>query len=46
MRVVVELRRDADPETVLTDLQRRTSLQSNFGAILLAMVDSLSLIHI
>ena len=39
MRVVVELRRDADPETVLTDLQRRTSLQSNFGAILLALVD-------
>ena len=39
MRVVVELRRDADPEAVLTDLQRRTSLQSNFGAILLALVD-------
>ncbi|MEX1322971.1 MAG: DNA gyrase subunit A, partial [Synechococcaceae cyanobacterium] len=39
MRVVVELRRDADPEQVLTDLQRRTALQSNFGAILLALVD-------
>jgi DNA gyrase subunit A len=39
MRVVVELRRDADPEKVLQDLQRRTSLQSNFGAILLALVD-------
>ena len=39
MRVVVELRRDADPEKVLADLQRRTSLQSNFGAILLALVD-------
>jgi len=39
MRVVVELRRDADPEKVLEDLQRRTSLQSNFGAILLALVD-------
>ena len=38
MRVVVELRRDADPEKVLADLQRRTSLQSNFGAILLALV--------
>ena len=39
MRVVVELRRDAEPEKVLEDLQRRTSLQSNFGAILLALVD-------
>ncbi|QNI56930.1 DNA gyrase/topoisomerase IV/ subunit A family protein [Synechococcus sp. BIOS-U3-1] len=39
MRIVVELRRDADTETVLKDLQRRTSLQSNFGAILLALVD-------
>ena len=39
MRVVVELRRDADPEKVLTDLQRRTALQSNFGAILLALVN-------
>ncbi len=35
----MELRRDSDPEKVLTDLQRRTSLQSNFGAILLAIVD-------
>merc|ERR1712185_118283 len=39
MRVVVELRRDADPVKVLADLQRRTALQSNFGAILLALVD-------
>jgi DNA gyrase subunit A len=39
MRVVIELRRDADPEKVLTELQRRTALQSNFGAILLALVD-------
>ncbi|MEY2644691.1 MAG: hypothetical protein RLZZ611_1340 [Cyanobacteriota bacterium] len=38
MRVVVELRRDANPETVLTELQRRTALQSNYGAILLALV--------
>ena len=39
MRVLVELRRDADPTKVLADLQRRTALQSNFGAILLALVD-------
>ena len=39
MRVVVELRRDANAETVLGDLQRRTALQSNFGAILLTLVN-------
>ena len=39
MRVVVELRRDAKPDQVLADLQRRTALQSNFGAILLALVN-------
>jgi DNA gyrase subunit A len=39
MRVVIELRRDADPEKVLTELQRRTALQSNFGAIMLALVN-------
>ena len=39
MRIVVEVRRDANAETVLGDLQRRTSLQSNFGAILLALVN-------
>ncbi len=39
MRVVIELRRDAEAEKVLSELQRRTSLQSNFGAILLALVD-------
>ncbi|EAQ75727.1 MULTISPECIES: DNA topoisomerase (ATP-hydrolyzing) subunit A [unclassified Synechococcus] len=39
MRVVIELRRDTEASKVLTDLQRRTSLQSNFGAILLALVN-------
>ncbi|NDG75659.1 MAG: topoisomerase IV, partial [Synechococcaceae bacterium WB8_1B_136] len=39
MRVVVELRRDADPQRVLAELQRRTALQSNYGAILLALVN-------
>jgi DNA gyrase subunit A len=39
MRVVVEVRRDANAETVLAELQRRTALQSNFGAILLALVN-------
>ena len=39
MRVVVELRRDVEPDKVLKDLQRRTALQSNFGAIMLALVN-------
>ena len=39
MRVVVELRRDVEPNKVLKDLQRRTALQSNFGAIMLALVN-------
>lgn len=39
MRIVVELRRDADADTVMKSLHRKTSLQSNFGAILLALVD-------
>ncbi|MEB3321334.1 MAG: DNA topoisomerase (ATP-hydrolyzing) subunit A, partial [Synechococcaceae cyanobacterium] len=39
MRVVVELRRDADTAKVQEELYRRTALQNNFGAILLALVD-------
>jgi DNA gyrase subunit A len=39
MRVVVEVRRDADAARVLEELYRRTALQSNFGAILLALVN-------
>ena len=39
MRVVIELRRDGAPKAVLQELFRRTALQSNFGAILLALVD-------
>ncbi len=39
MRIVVELRRDANAEQVIGILHKKTSLQSNFGAILLALVD-------
>ncbi|MEB3243817.1 MAG: DNA topoisomerase (ATP-hydrolyzing) [Cyanobacteriota bacterium] len=39
MRVVVEVRRDADSNKVLAELYRRTALQCNFGAILLALVN-------
>ncbi|HBB32620.1 MAG TPA: DNA topoisomerase IV [Cyanobacteria bacterium UBA8803] len=38
MRVVVELKRDADPRNVLNQLYQQTALQSNFGAIVLALV--------
>lgn len=38
MRVVVELRRDANAEQVMAELHKRTALQSNFGAIMLALV--------
>ncbi|MEM1369574.1 MAG: DNA topoisomerase (ATP-hydrolyzing) [Cyanobacteria bacterium P01_H01_bin.15] len=39
LRVVVELKRDAVPEAVLAKLYAMTPLQSNFGAIMLALVD-------
>ncbi len=40
MRVVIELKRDANANTVLKALYKQTALQSNFGAILLALVDN------
>jgi DNA gyrase subunit A len=39
MRVVVELKRDARPFTVLNNLYKHTALQSTFGVILLAIVE-------
>ncbi|MGB3613676.1 MAG: DNA gyrase subunit A [Elainellaceae cyanobacterium] len=39
MRVVIELRRDATAEAVLSNLYRMTPLQSNFGAIMLCLSD-------
>lgn len=39
IRVVVELRRDANPQKVLNQLFKLTPLQTNFGAILLALVE-------
>lgn len=39
MRVVVELRRDTNPQAVLQSLYHQSALQTNFGAILLAIVD-------
>ncbi|WP_353930787.1 DNA gyrase subunit A [Okeanomitos corallinicola TIOX110] len=39
MRVVIELKRDAQPQDVLQHLYHQTALQTTFGAILLALVD-------
>jgi len=39
MRVVVELKRDADPDTIRERLFSQTTLQSNFGAIVLALIE-------
>lgn len=39
MRVVIELKRETNPDTVLEQLYKQTALQSNFGAILLVLVD-------
>lgn len=39
MRVVIEIKRDSEPDRVLEQLYRQTALQSNFGATLLAIVE-------
>lgn len=39
MRIVVELKREAQPDQVLEQLYRQTALQSNFGVIMLAIVN-------
>ena len=39
MRVVIELKRDAQPQRMLQDLYRTTPLQTNFGVIMLAIED-------
>jgi DNA gyrase subunit A len=39
VRLVVELKRDADPEVVLNQLYRHTALQTSFGVNMLALND-------
>ncbi len=39
MRMVIELKKDANPQVVLNNLFKQTALQSSFGIILLALVD-------
>jgi len=38
MRIVIELRRDANPQIVRNQLYKHTQMQTTFGAILLALV--------
>ncbi len=38
IRVVIELRREANPQVVLNQLYKHTQMQTNYGAILLALV--------
>jgi DNA gyrase subunit A len=40
MRIVVELKKDANPKVVLNQLFVHTPLQTTFGAIMLALVDN------
>ena len=40
MRVVMELKKDASAKAVLQKLARQTAFQSNFGAIMLALVNN------
>ena len=39
IRIIVDLKRDANPQVVLNKLYKNTSLQTTFGAILLAIVN-------
>ena len=39
MRIVIELKRDANPQVVLNNLFNQTALQSSYGIIMLALVD-------
>ena len=39
MRIVIELKKDANPQVVLNCLFKQTSLQTSFGIIMLALVD-------
>jgi len=39
MRMVIELKKDVNPQVVLNNLFKQTELQSSFGIIMLALVD-------
>ncbi len=40
MRIVIELKKDANPQVVLNTLFKQTALQTSFGVIMLALVDN------
>ena len=40
MRIVIELKKDANAQVVLNNLFKQTALQSSFGVIILALVDN------
>ncbi|WP_082788907.1 DNA gyrase subunit A [Desulfolucanica intricata] len=39
MRIVIELKRDVNPQVILNQLYKHTKMQESFGVILLALVD-------
>ena len=39
MRIVIELKKDSNSDIVISNLYKKTTLQSNFGAIFLALVN-------
>jgi len=39
MRIVIELKRDVQPETVLNNLYKYTAMQSTFAANMLVLID-------
>ncbi|MDA9700439.1 DNA topoisomerase 4 subunit A [Prochlorococcus sp. AH-736-L23] len=38
MRIVIELKKDSNSELIISNLYKRTTLQTNFGAIFLALI--------
>ena len=38
MRIVIELKKDSNAEIIISKLYKKTSLQTNFGAIFLALI--------
>ncbi len=39
MRIVIELKKDANDEIIISNLYKKTNLQTNFGAIFLALIE-------
>ena len=39
MRILIELKKDANPDILISNLYKKTTLQSNFGAIFLTLIE-------